>query len=206
MADRGRSVKAKGRRSRAGRRSLPGAALVPLRSGRGEAARAALAGSSPRRLLTVARRILRDEESARDALQDALLAAWRSVESFDGRSPVSTWLYRIVVNTCLMRLREERRRPEVRSESLGDVAGEGSLDPFDMLDSIYCVIAVCDAIRELPTDYQAVIQLRCIEDLDTREAAMAAGVTPNTVKMRLYRARHRLRELLRSEYQWRFGP
>jgi RNA polymerase sigma factor (sigma-70 family) len=105
-----------------------------------------------------------------------------------------------------MRLREERRRPEVGSESLGDIAGDGSLDPFDMLDSIYCVIAVCDAIRRLPTDYQAVIQLRCIEDLDTREAAIAAGVTPNTVKMRLYRARHMLRELLRNEYRWRFEP
>jgi RNA polymerase sigma-70 factor (ECF subfamily) len=100
-----------------------------------------------------------------------------------------------------MRLREERRRPEVRSEPLGDVAGEGSLDPFDVLDSIYCVIAVYDAIHRLPTDYQVVIQLRCIEDLDTREAAMAAGVTQNTVKMRLHRARLRLRELLRSEYQ-----
>jgi RNA polymerase sigma-70 factor (ECF subfamily) len=105
-----------------------------------------------------------------------------------------------------MRRRQERRRPDVISEPPADVAAEGSLDPFDMLDSICGALAVCDAIRRLPTDYQAVIQLRCIEDLDTREAAIAAGVTQNTVKMRLHRARRRLRELLRSEYRWRFEP
>ena len=64
------------------------------------------------RLLAVARRFLRDEEEARDAVQEGFLSAWRALDRFDQGSRLSTWLHRIVVNACLMRLRTRRRRPE----------------------------------------------------------------------------------------------
>ena len=62
-------------------------------------------------LLRLARRFLGNEEDARDALQDAMLAVHRSIGSFEGQAMLSTWLHRVVVNACLMKLRAKRRRP-----------------------------------------------------------------------------------------------
>src|SRR5262245_64516937 len=64
-------------------------------------------------LLAVARRILRNDDEAREAVQDAFVSAFRSCGRFEGGSRVSTWLHRIVVNACLMRLRHRSRHPEV---------------------------------------------------------------------------------------------
>src|SRR5438445_258524 len=65
------------------------------------------------RMLAVARRFLRSEEDAADAVQDAFLACFRSLDSFEGHSSLGTWLHRIVVNTCLMKLRSQSRRRDV---------------------------------------------------------------------------------------------
>ena len=70
------------------------------------------------RLLAVARRYLRSEEDARDAVQEGFVAAFRSIARFQGGSSLSTWLHRIVINACLMRLRSSRRRPETSIEEL----------------------------------------------------------------------------------------
>jgi len=64
------------------------------------------------RLLAVARRFLREEEEARDAVQECFLSAFRALDRFDQASRLSTWLHRIVINACLMRLRTRRRKPE----------------------------------------------------------------------------------------------
>jgi RNA polymerase sigma factor (sigma-70 family) len=64
------------------------------------------------RLLAVSRRFLRNEEDARDAVQEAFLSAFRSLAKFEHTSKISTWLHRIAVNCCLMRLRTRRRKPE----------------------------------------------------------------------------------------------
>lgn len=64
------------------------------------------------RMLAVARRMMRNEEDARDCLQDAFLSAFRAVDRFEQNAKLGTWLHRIVVNACLMRLRSRRRRQE----------------------------------------------------------------------------------------------
>src|SRR5262245_49666803 len=76
------------------------------------------------RLLAVARRVLRDEDLARDAVQDAFVSVFRAIRGFDGESQLSTWLHRIVVNAALMRLRAQRRRPEQSIEPLLPVFDE----------------------------------------------------------------------------------
>src|ERR1700682_4943557 len=63
-------------------------------------------------LLRVARRLMQSEEDARDALQDAFVSAFRSIGRFASNAQLSTWLYRIQINACLMKLRSQRRRPE----------------------------------------------------------------------------------------------
>ncbi len=69
-------------------------------------------------MLAVARRILGNEEDARDCVQDALIAAAAKIEKFEGRSKLSTWLHRIVVNMALSQLRRRARRPEQSIEPL----------------------------------------------------------------------------------------
>jgi RNA polymerase sigma-70 factor (ECF subfamily) len=69
-------------------------------------------------MLAVARRFLRTEEDSADAVQDAFLAAFRSLDGFEGNSSLGTWLHRIVVNVCLMRLRARSHSREVRIDNL----------------------------------------------------------------------------------------
>jgi RNA polymerase sigma-70 factor (ECF subfamily) len=163
------------------------------------------------RLLAVARRYLRCEEDARDAVQDALCSAFRSMASFQGGSCLATWLHRIVVNACLMKLRARSHRPEESIEHLlpsFDETGH-SRTPYESwapeaeraLLSKETRETVRAAIGSLPDSYRTVLLLRDIEDLDTDEVAALLGTTPNAVKVRLHRARQALRTLLAPSFE-----
>jgi RNA polymerase sigma-70 factor (ECF subfamily) len=160
------------------------------------------------RLLAVARRMLPTDEDARDAVQDAFLNAFRSIDRFEGQAKVSTWLHRIVVNAALMKLRTRRRKPEESLEPLLPAFKEngGHVDKFAQWDETADQIAereetrqvVRDAILSLPETYREVLVLRDIEEMSTDETAKSLGITPNAVKIRLHRARLALRTLLDS--------
>jgi RNA polymerase sigma-70 factor (ECF subfamily) len=158
-------------------------------------------------LLRLARRFLNNEEDARDALQDAMLAVHRSIGSFHGTAMLSTWLHRIVVNACLMRLRSKRRRPEETDlgallpsfiedghQSAPSVPWSESAET--MLEREETRALVRGAIEQLPDAYRIVLLLRDIEEKSTEETAAILGITPNAVKIRLHRARQALRTLL----------
>ena len=158
------------------------------------------------RLLSVARRFLRDEEDARDALQEAFINAFRSIHSFEGSSRLSTWLHKIVVNQSLMKLRSRRRAPE---ESIDELLPKFREDghaatPFrDWREPADVAVQrretrdlVRKSILDLPATYRTVLLLRDIEGLDTQETARRIGVSENAVKIRLHRARQALRALL----------
>jgi RNA polymerase sigma-70 factor (ECF subfamily) len=157
-------------------------------------------------LLRVARRFLRSEEDARDAVQDAFVSAFRALDRFAANAQLATWLHRIVVNACLMRLRTQRRRPEEELEALLPRFREDGhqLEPSEpwsetaetLLEREELRGVVRAAIDELPDTYREVVLLRDIEELSTEEAADVLGVTPNAVKIRLHRARQALRTLL----------
>lgn len=157
-------------------------------------------------MLRVARRFMRSEEDARDAVQDAFVSAFRSIGKFGSNAQLSTWLHRIVVNACLMRLRTQRRRPEEDIEEyLPRFRDDGhqvlpserwSENAESILQRTELVGIVRSAIDQLPDTYREVLLLRDIEELSTDEAAEALGVTPNAVKIRLHRARQALRTLL----------
>lgn len=158
------------------------------------------------RLLAVARRFLPVEEDARDAVQDAFLAAFRSIDRFEGNAQLSTWLHRIVVNASLMKLRTRRRKPEQSIEDLlpgyledGHFERPASpwrtedLDPVEQRELRELVLR---SIHSLPEGHRNVLLLRDIEDLDTEETAEVLQISPGAVKTRLHRARQALRELL----------
>jgi RNA polymerase sigma-70 factor (ECF subfamily) len=91
--------------------------LERLRSGEEKAYREFVEANIGR-MLSVARRMLRSDEDARDAVQDAFLSAFRGLPQFEGTARLTTWLHQIVVNACLMKLRTRRRKPEDPIEAL----------------------------------------------------------------------------------------
>ncbi|MCC6130739.1 MAG: sigma-70 family RNA polymerase sigma factor [Acidobacteria bacterium] len=117
----------------------------------------------------------------------------------------ATWLHRIVVNACLMKLRSRKHRPEESIEPLlpafdelenrtAPVAPWSSID--DQLEQKQVAARVRESIHRLPESYRTVLLLRDIEELDTVKTAEALGISENAVKVRLHRARQALRTLL----------
>ena len=160
-------------------------------------------------MLAVARRFLRNEEDARDAVQDAFLNAFRALPRFREDAKLSTWLHRIVMNTARMKLRAAKRRSEVNIDGLLPLFDEQGrhAKPVRLLpmttESLFLSQEVRAQVRgcidRLPTTYRTVLLLRDIEDVDTAGAAEILGITPNAVKLRLHRARQALCTLLERE-------
>ena len=170
---------------------------------------AALVRQQAGRMLATARRLLRSDQDAEDAVQEAFVSAARAIDGFAGGSKMSTWLHRIVINTALMKLRTRRRR---REESIDDLLPHFDAEgrhvspvatwetPSDvLLERRETRAMVRRCIDRLPERYRTVLLLRDIEELDTQESADLLGTTPNTVKIRLHRARQALRTLLEHE-------
>jgi RNA polymerase sigma-70 factor, ECF subfamily len=163
------------------------------------------------RLIAVARRILTSEEDARDAVQDAFISVFRSLDRFQGESRLSTWLHRIAVNAALMRLRSRRRRPEDPIEPLlpafeSDGHHQEQFQSWDESAEALLVrgetrAVVRRCIDRLPESYRTVLLLRDIEQLENEEAAAMLGVSVNAVKIRLHRARQALRTLLDPHFR-----
>lgn len=158
------------------------------------------------RMLAVAERLLSQHEDARDAVQEAFLLAFRSLDSFDGRSQLSTWLHRIVVNASLMKLRSKRRRPEQSIEDLlprfqadGHHANRISRwgrSGSETAEQNEAQTLVREKIASLPESYRIVLLLRDIEELDAETVAQMLEITTGALKVRLHRARQALRTLL----------
>ncbi len=171
-----------------------------------EAAFGELVRTTGPRLLAVARRLLRDEAAAEDAVQESFLAAFRGIHDFEGGAQLSTWLHRIVVNRALLKLRSRRRHPEAPLDGLlpcFDETGHHLTPALGFVASTYGLVeqqetrlAVRRAIDQLPETYRTVLLLRDIEELDTGETAKVLEITTNAVKVRLHRARQALRTLL----------
>ena len=181
--------------------------LIARLQARDASAFAELVRAQGPRMLAVARRLLRSDDDAADAVQEAFISAFRAIGNFEGGAKLSTWLHRIVVNASLMRLRNRTRRPEVSiDELLPKFVDDGghideprewrSPEPLDALERRETREMVRGLIDKLPTDYRTVLLLRDIEGLDTKETAELLGVTPNAAKIRLHRARLALRTLL----------
>ncbi len=163
------------------------------------------------RLLTVARRLMRDEEDARDCLQDAFLSAFRAIDGFEGNSKLGTWLHRIVVNACLMRLRSKKRKPEeLVDPQLPEYDDYGfRIGPTEMASVGADEFLEREEVREqvrrgidgLPENYRTVLVLRDIEDFNTAETAEMLGLSPGTVKVRLHRARLALRSQIGNLFE-----
>jgi RNA polymerase sigma-70 factor (ECF subfamily) len=145
------------------------------------------------RLWAVAIRTLGDPEEAADALQDAMISAFRRAASFRGDSAVTTWLHRVVVNACLDRLRRKAARPATAGadEQVLDSLAVGRARPDPAADSDTSM-DVMSALRTLPSDQQAALVLVDMLGYPVADAALVLGVSVGTVKSRCFRGRARL--------------
>ncbi len=144
------------------------------------------------RLWAVALRTLGDREEAADALQEALISAFRNAGSFRGDAAVTTWLHRIVVNACLDRVRRRAVRPTV---PLGEHDPPTRRDEHAQVD---IRLAVRAALATLPLEQREALVLVDMEDLPVLEAARLLGVPEGTIKSRCSRGRTALAALLRE--------
>lgn len=149
-----------------------------------------LAGRHRQRLWAVAVRTLADAQEAEDAVQDALLAAYRGAAGFRGDALVSTWLHRIVVNACLDRLRRRATRPQSPLPDSGEPAGgagpAGGRDPIAERETAVVVQA---ALAALPAEQRLALVLVHLQDMPVEQAARVLGIPVGTVKSRCARGR-----------------
>lgn len=182
--------------------------IEALRSGdKHEFARMVDAYSGP--LYRLALKMLGNEPDAQDVLQNTFLKAFQHIREFEGRSKLSTWLYRIASNEALMMVR--KRRPETNfTDTVQEQDEDQILDPVQFAD--WCCLpedefltsesraALDRAVQRLPETLRIVFILRDIEALSIQETSQALGLSETAVKTRLLRARLRLREELSSYF------
>lgn len=146
------------------------------------------------RLWAVAVRTLGDAEEAADALQDAMLSAFRQASGFRGDAAVTTWLHRIVVNACLDRMRRRAARPAVTGldERVMDALAPAALQGGDEGAAADTALDVTAALRTLPPDQQAVLVLVDMLGYSVADTAAVLGISAGTVKSRCARGRARL--------------
>jgi RNA polymerase sigma-70 factor (ECF subfamily) len=143
----------------------------------------------------LALRLTGSAADAADVAQEAWVKIYRNIGRYRGEAAFSTWVYRIVVNTCLGERRRWRhwRSPQALTPAAENLLGGA---PCDGLERIELQVGIGAALDQLPETQRTLIVLRDIEDCTYREIAVLLGWTPTLVKSRLHRARQRLRVLL----------
>jgi RNA polymerase sigma-70 factor (ECF subfamily) len=153
-------------------------------------------------------KMVNNPQDAEDILQETFIKAYRHLKNFDGRSSLSTWLYRIATNEALMFLR--RQKPDTVSVDESLDTGEGEVEPLQIIDwsslpeeelmSAEAQVYLDKAVDKLSPSLRVVFVLRDIQGLATRETAEVLDISETAVKTRLSRARLQLREELTSYY------
>ena len=157
-------------------------------------------------MLSVARRLLTNEDDARECIQDAYLLAYAKIHSFEGRSSFRTWLHRIVVNCALGILRSRKQRSTISIDDFLPLFDSDGcrIEPTWQFDEPLLTALERNEARELirrsiqtlPDTYRIVLMLRDIEEYDTDEVATLLETNTGAIKTRLHRARAALKKQL----------
>lgn len=179
--------------------------LIRAAAAKDEAAIRTIMKQHNRRLFRVARSVLRDDGDAEDAVQDAYVRAFQALAEFRGESSLGTWLTRIVLNEALQRRRARRNRaampvepqPAAQAQVISfPLSPSQPLDPERTMLQRELFRLLERAIDRLPDEFRTVLVARVIEGLSVEETAESLDLQPETVKTRLHRTRHMLRNEL----------
>jgi RNA polymerase sigma-70 factor, ECF subfamily len=165
--------------------------LVSRAAGGSKTAFEILVGRYHPLMFGVCRRITCDEHDAVDALQEAFLVAWRRIGTFEGRSAVSTWLFRVATNAALDEVRRRSRRLE-----LADFVAANRAVQYDLETAAAAKFTVDWAMAQLPPQYRAAVVLREYYDCTYQQIADLLDIPIDTVKSRISRGRQALADLL----------
>jgi RNA polymerase sigma-70 factor, ECF subfamily len=166
-----------------------------------------------RRAFAIAVALVRDENDAREVVQEAFLRVHRGLESFHGGSSFFTWLYRIVTNLSIDLMRKPARREAELDEGrkledeadLPLLARIDGADPVDMVRRTEIAARIQTALDALPPYHRGVILMREIEGMSYEEMARAMGVSKGTIMSRLFHARQKLQRALADCYEEQIG-
>ena len=148
------------------------------------------------RLRQVAKRLLRSDADAEDAVQGAHVSALTHIDQYAGTSGYFAWMYSIVVNEALTQIRKRKRLIAIDDAAAGQISSPLPDPEERTVDQDFEYILEC-AVTRLPPSYQPVFRLREMEDLSTAETGERLGLSEACVKTRLFRARDILRKRLR---------
>jgi len=158
------------------------------------------------RLRRTARKMLRNAEDCEDALQDALLLAFRNLKQFQGRSQFTTWLHTIVRNSARTQVRKSKCRPQCSWDEFSE-GGESITErltvdpgpgPYENCVRRERSLILLQAMRDLPSKYHSIIRLCEVDGLDSKDAAQRLGITTSAVKTNLFRARRLVTNRIRD--------
>ena len=147
-------------------------------------------------VLNLAFRMLKDRDQAEDILMDVFVQVPKAIQGFQGKSALNTWLYRLTVNACLMKLRAEKRHRELEEEHLDTIIEEalGTGETASTFDPTLLE----KGLAELPAETRSMLWLKDAEDMDVKDLAEIYDMPEGTIKARLSRARHFVRDYLKE--------
>jgi len=169
-------------------------------------AMAQLVKSYEKTIYNFAFKICRSPERAENIMQETFLSMVKSLNQFDGKSKLSTWLYRIVANHCLMEVRKNRHQfVSIDDDEDGyydnNFAGDWNLEPQNVTENEELKQILDEAITKLSPEYRVVFLLRDVEGLSTEETGKITELSVPAVKSRLHRARAFLRKEINEAFK-----
>lgn len=153
-------------------------------------------------VFTLALRIMKNREDAEEIAQDTFLKAYKALVSFQGNSKFSTWIYKIAYNTSLDCLKKKKQRADTDSidvTTLYDLKSMGGI--LEEMDRNDRKLIIRKAIDQLSSEDSAIIMLYYFEELSVKEIAPIVGLSPQVLKVRLFRSRKQLATILTSKLE-----
>lgn len=162
----------------------------------------------------LAMRLTRNQEDTEEVLQDVFVTIYKKIDSFEGKSAFSSWLYRITVNTSFMKLRRYKQRPSLSFEECEThfdnratyINGSASTEQKHLGSEDELRLLLQRAVNKLPYEYRLIFILRDVDGLSNQAVSEILQLSVPAIKSRLHRSRLMLRKRLRNFYEDLMSP
>ena len=153
-------------------------------------------------VFTLSLKMLKGREEAEEVSQDTFLKIYKSLNKFNGESKLSTWIYKVAFNTCLDRLKKNKRlQPFAGLDEFTEPEALSLMNVLDSIEDKERKQMIQDCMHLLPGEDSFLLMLYYFEEQSLEEIAKIIGITPNNVKIRLYRSRKKLASLLKDRLE-----